>query len=358
MTTTAQAKPPKKRLHVTAISTLVTYGLVIIAALIPVPYLVEMPGPVFNTLGEHEGTEVVTISGAKTYPTSGTLDMLTVAVAGGPGRQVYPSQALWSVVKKKDTVVPSEAYYPLTTTRDQVTQENNAQMATSQDYAVAAALNHLGKKYETQLGVGSVAKGAAVEGAVEPGDIITALNGEKITGSAEDITRMQDTVAKGDPVELDIERDGKKLHEKITPKGTADGPKLGVVLAPTYNFPIEVKFNLEDVGGPSAGLVFALTIIDKLEPGDMTNGKRIAGTGQITEDGTVRPIGGARQKVVAANEAGIEYFLSPADNCAEAAQAAKGLDMKVVRVDTLDTAVDAIDAITHDDIGTVTMCSG
>lgn len=358
MTTSAQANTPKKRLHVTTISTLVTYALVIIGAIIPVPYMVEMPGPVFNTLGKHEGTEVVTISGAKTYPTSGTLDMLTVAVAGGPGRKVYPSQALWSVVKKKDTVVPSEAYYPLTTTRDQVTQENNAQMATSQDFAVAAALNHLGKKYETRLGIGSVAAGAAVEGVVEPGDIITKLNGEKINGSAEDIARVQDTVAKGDPVELDIERDGKKLHEKITPKGTADGPKLGVVLAPTYDFPIDVKFNLEDVGGPSAGLVFALTIIDKLEPGDMTGGKRIAGTGQIAEDGTVSPIGGARQKVVAANEAGVEYFLSPAGNCAEAAQAAKGLDMKVVRVDTLDTAVNAIDAMTNDDIGTVTLCSG
>ncbi|MDK7749024.1 S16 family serine protease [Brevibacterium sp. UMB10442] len=342
----------------TTISTLVTYALVIIGAIIPVPYMVEMPGPVFNTLGKHEGTEVVTISGAKTYPTSGTLDMLTVAVAGGPGRKVYPSQAFWSVVKKQDTVVPSEAYYPLTTTRDQVTQENNAQMATSQDFAVAAALNHLGKKYETRLGIGSVAAGAAVEGVVEPGDIITKLNGEKINGSAEDIARVQDTVAKGDPVELDIERDGKKLQETITPKGTADGPKLGVVLAPTYDFPIDVKFNLEDVGGPSAGLVFALTIIDKLEPGDMTGGKRIAGTGQIAEDGTVSPIGGARQKVVAANEAGVEYFLSPAGNCAEAAQAAKGLDMKVVRVDTLDTAVNAIDAMTNDDIGTVTMCSG
>lgn len=358
MTTSAQVNTPKKRLHVTTISTLVTYALVIIGAIIPVPYMVEMPGPVFNTLGKHEGTEVVTISGAKTYPTSGTLDMLTVAVAGGPGRKVYPSQAFWSVVKKQDTVVPSEAYYPLTTTRDQVTQENNAQMATSQDFAVAAALNHLGKKYGTRLGIGSVVAGAAVEGVVEPGDIITKLNGEKINGSAEDIARVQDTVAKGDPVELDIERDGKKLQETITPKGTADGPKLGVVLAPTYDFPIDVKFNLEDVGGPSAGLVFALTIIDKLEPGDMTGGKRIAGTGQIAEDGTVSPIGGARQKVVAANEAGVEYFLSPAGNCAEAAQAAKGLDMKVVRVDTLDTAVNAIDAMTNDDIGAVTLCSG
>lgn len=358
MTSSAQANTPKKRLHVTTISTLITYALVIVAALIPVPYMVEMPGPVFNTLGEHEGTEVVTISGAKTYPTSGTLDMLTVAVAGGPGRKVYPSQALWSVVKKKDTVVPSEAYYPLTTTRDQVTQENNAQMSTSQDFAVAAALNHLGKKYDTRLGIGSVAAGAAVEGVVEPGDIITKLNGEKINGSAEDILRVQDAVAKGDPVDLDIEREGKKLHETITPKETADGPKLGVVLAPTYDFPIDVKFNLDDVGGPSAGLVFALTIIDKLEPGDVTGGKRIAGTGQIAEDGTVSPIGGARQKVVAANEAGNDYFLSPAGNCAEAAQAAKGLDMKVIRVDTLDTAVNAIDAIANDDIGTVTMCTG
>ena len=82
MTTTAQAKPPKKRLHVTTLSTLVTYGLVIIAALIPVPYLVEMPGPVFNTLGEHEGTEVVTISGAKTYPTSGTLEAMVTLPSG------------------------------------------------------------------------------------------------------------------------------------------------------------------------------------------------------------------------------------------------------------------------------------
>lgn len=357
MSETAPAEAPKRRLPATTVSTLVTYALIIVCALIPVPYLVEMPGPVFNTLGEHEGTEVVTIKGAKTYPTSGNLDMLTVAVAGGPGRPVFPSQALWSVVKKQDTVVPTEAYYPLATTRDQVTQQNEAQMSTSQDVAVAAALNHLGKKYTTQLGVGSVANGAAAAGALEPGDIITKLNGSPITGSPDDITRMQGTVAKGKPVELDILRDGKKHHEKVKPGDTPDGPKLGIVLAPSYDFPIDVNFNLDDVGGPSAGLVFTLTIIDKLEPGDMTGGVRIAGTGTITEDGVVGPIGGARQKVIAAHEAGNKFFLSPVGNCADASRAARGLDMKVISVDTLDTAVEAVDAIAHNDTSKLTECS-
>lgn len=341
----------------TAVSTILTYTLIVVCALIPVPYIIEMPGPVFNTLGSRDGQEILSITGTKTYPTSGQLDMLTVGVAGGPGRKLYPAQTLWSVVRKRDTVIPSEAYYPLATTRTQVSAENQAQMASSQDTAVAAALNYLGKPYKTQLGIGQVVSGSPAQGKLEAGDVVTSLNGSPISGSADDIARMQKVVAAGKPVTLDFTRGGSSQSATVTPRDAGDGAKLGVVLSPTYDFPIDVTFRVADVGGPSAGLIFALTVIDKLEPGDMTGGVKIAGTGAISDTGVVSPIGGARQKVAAAAAAGNEYFLSPADNCAEVLEADKGLGMKVVRVDTLESAVQSIDAIANKSTDNLPSCA-
>lgn len=350
-------EPNTRSTAATTVSTLLTYALIIVCALVPTPYLIEMPGPVFNTLGQNEGEDVLTISGARTYPTTGQLDMLTVGVAGGPGRKIYPSQALWSVVKGRDTVIPSETYYPLTTTRDEVAQVNAQQMSSSQDTAVAAALNEMGTKYSTRLGISQVVKGAPAEGILQAGDFIDAVNGESITGSAEDITRLQDLVATGNEVTMEITRDDSERTVSVRPAPSEGGAKLGIVLAPAYDFPIDVKFNLDDVGGPSAGLVFALTIIDKLEPGDMTGGVKIAGTGAITADGQVQPIGGARQKVIAASQAGNQYFLSPTDNCAEALAAARGRGIDVVRIDNLDTAVQAVDEIAHKSTDNLPTCS-
>ena len=352
----AKNAKPRPRTDRSVVSAIITYALVVVCALIPVPYLIELPGPVFNTLGDYEGKPVMEISGAQTYDTTGQLDMLTVGVAGGPGRALVSSQVLWSVIRGSETVIPTEAYYPVTTTRDTVTEENAAQMASSQDTATAAALNQLHMDYSVNLLVGTVTPGTPADGHLEPGDVIRSVNGEKLTGDTEGITRLQESAAKGEELTLAITRKGKDAEVSLTPVDDGTGPKIGIGLAQAYDFPIDVTFNVADVGGPSAGLVFSLTMIDKLTPGDLVGDKKIAGTGTITPEGEVGMIGGARQKVVAAAAAGNEFFFSPAGNCAEVLAAQGSENMQIVRVDTLDSAVDSLDKIAAGDVADLPRC--
>ena len=105
---------------------------------------------------------------------------------------------------------------------------------------------------------------------------------------------------------------------------------------------MNVTYNLQDVGGPSAGMMFSLAVIDKLTEDDLTEGHFVAGTGTISEDGTVGPIGGIEHKVEASQEAGAELFLAPAANC-EAATSRDHGDMVIASVETLDDAIHAIE---------------
>jgi Lon-like protease len=130
---------------------------------------------------------------------------------------------------------------------------------------------------------------------------------------------------------------------------------LGVYIDPTFDFPFSVKIQIEDIGGPSAGTMFALGIIDMLTPGDLTGGKKIAGTGTIDADGRVGPIGGIRQKLVGARRAGASYFLAPADNCEEVRKHVPD-GLAVVKVDTLDTARNAVTAIAAGKAGSLPGC--
>lgn len=114
-------------------SGVLTYVFIALAVLLPVPYMLQLPGPVFNTLGDYQGDPMISVSGAKTYPTAGRIDMLTVAVSGGPGRDIYASQALGALINGEQTVVPTEAYYPLETTREDVTESNAVEMSSSQE---------------------------------------------------------------------------------------------------------------------------------------------------------------------------------------------------------------------------------
>src|SRR5699024_9346019 len=140
---TRRRRPP--RLAMT--SGVLTYVFIALAVLLPVPYMLQLPGPVFNSPGDYPGDAMIEVSGAKTYPTGGRIDMLTVAVSGGPGRDVYASQALGALINGQRTVIPSEAYYPLDTTREDVAETNAVEMSSSQDVAVAAAMGQLDKSY-------------------------------------------------------------------------------------------------------------------------------------------------------------------------------------------------------------------
>lgn len=334
-----------------------TYVLIALAVLLPVPYMLQLPGPVFNTLGDYQGKPMIDIAGAKTFPTDGRIDMLTVAVSGGPGRDTYASQALGALLHGKETVIPTEAYYPLDTTREDVAESNAVEMSSSQDVAVAAALGQLGKAYEVHLLVGDVVADSPAEAELRKGDRIISVNGKKLDSDPAAATVMSETVQSSDSVDLVVERDGKEVDVAMTPESIDGRNAIGISMKQDFEFPLDVAFNVEGIGGPSAGTMFALAIIDELTPGAMTGGKHVAGTGEIDPAGNVGPIGGARQKVAASTAQGAKLFLSPADNCAEVIKAADQSKITVARIDTLDDAQNAVEQYAAGDTSDLTKCS-
>ena len=145
-------------------------------------------------------------------------------------------------------------------------------------------------------------------------------------------------------MELTILRHGQDKQVRLTTADAAGQPEIGVELVESYVFPFPVTITVGDIGGPSAGLMFALGIIDKLTPMNLTGGKFIAGTGEIEASGQVDPIGGIQQKMVAAREAGATIFLTPTANCPDT-KGAVPAGLQLVRVSTLSQAVNDLEAI-------------
>jgi Lon-like protease len=200
-----------------------------------------------------------------------------------------------------------------------------------------------------ELSVYSFVEGSAAEGTLEEGDVILSANGETVT-DAEGLRAIVQE-GQGDAVELSVIRDGDPQVVSITPTSSeVDGETvwlLGITLMNDFEFPIDVTIQLNNVGGPSAGMMFALGIIDTLTPGELNGGENVAGTGTITADGEVGPIGGIRQKLYGAKDAGADWFLAPETNCDEViGHVPDGL--RVFSVGTLDDAMKALEAISGD----------
>ena len=232
-------------------------------------------------------------------------------------------------------------------------------MVDSQQEATAAALTDLGYDVGAQLSVHSLLEDSAAQGVLEEGDIILEADGDGVTDAAS----LRATINEGDgaPVELLIERSGEEQTVEVTPKeSTVDGEStwlIGVNLITDYEFPIDVTIQLNNVGGPSAGMMFALGIIDTLTPGELNGGDRVAGTGTITADGEVGPIGGIRQKMWGALDAGADWFLAPEDNCDEVVGNIPG-DLRVFAVEDLDDALAVLDAVREDgDLAALPTCA-
>lgn len=320
-------------------------------------YVTEGPGPTFNTIGEYKGHQLISISGAKTYPTSGQLDMTTVSVAGGPNGATNALTVLVSFLDPGRTAVPSDAMYDPRTTGQEVSTQNNQQMAGSQSAAQAAATKYLGLPYTEKLLVQGTAQGAAAQG-IPDGARLTSLDGKKLT----DYAQLQQALAdgKGKAVRLGYTASGQSTEKTVTAVPRHDTASdrwlLGLYLKRDYDFPFTVTYGLDSVGGPSAGTMFALGIIDEATPGEMTGGKHIAGTGTIDENGTVGAIGGIRQKMIGARSQGADYFLAPASNCDEVVgHVPDGLH--VVKISTLKDAVHDVEEIGRGtDPGTLDQC--
>ena len=324
---------------------LVCWLLVLVAVdLVKVPYVRLSPGPVFDVLGEADGEPVITVEGAKVFPTQGQLDMTTVSERGGPFGSMTLFEAFTGWLDPEVVVVPTELLYPPDTTGDQAEQAGQDAFTDSQEKARIAALREVGKPVETRPWIVEVLPGSPAEGKLEHGDVVLAVDGESVSGPDE-LAEAVRARGPGASVSLDIRRDDKDSAVEVTTAANPDDPTkgyLGVSLGVIADSPIEVQFNLNDVGGPSAGLIFALGIVDKLTPEQLLDGRTVAGTGTMNYDGAVGAIGGIQQKMAAAASNGATLFLAPKDNCPEAAEKApEGLT--VAAVETLGEAVDVLE---------------
>ena len=322
----------------------VTVALVAAAFLMPVKYAVLRPGPALNTLGKENGKDLIAISGRASYPTSGALDLTTVSVFGGPGSHVELYQVVEGWLDPAVAVVPEEEVFPRGQTAEQSKQENEREMTSSQESATAAALTSLGIPIGTKVTISEVDSKAPSASSLKAKDVLVSINGVA-TSDLEKLREGLQRTKAGAVAKVVVKRDGKDVPLDVTTRAGDDGrTQLGVFIDASFDFPFDVKIQIEDIGGPSAGTMFALGIIDKLTPGSLTGGKKIAGTGTMDADGTVGPIGGIRQKLVGARRAGATWFLAPADNCNEVVgHVPDGLD--VVRIATLDEAKAAVEKI-------------
>jgi len=323
-----------------------TGALVIAMAWLPVPYVALSPGPVFNTLGEIDGKPIITVSGATTYPTDGRLDATTVYETGGPGSRLTLLAALRGWIDSGVSVVPSDLLHPADENAQDAKQQSVEQMTFSQQDAVAAALLYLDKPVRPVVQVKAVINDSPADGVLEPADLIVSVDGHRVRGP-EQVRRSISSRTPGDPVTLTVLRGGKRLTVDLVTEESPDDPGravVGVIPGRGYVSPISVDISLGNVGGPSAGLVFSLAVIDKLTPGTLGGDAAIAGTGTIDAQGKVGPIGGIEQKLHGARGDGARYFLAPGENCADVVgNIPHGL--QVVRIDTLDGAVTAVKQI-------------
>ena len=353
----ATQTPDDRRTSLSRRSTtlIVTFGLAILlvslAALLPVPYVALSPGPTADTLGSEDGTQLIVIEGRETYPTSGQLLLTTVRVSGGPeSRGMSLLNAVRGFVDPEVAVVPIDRVYPPGETVEQVEQRTAEEMELSQQDATAAALRELDVPVATEVAVGSIVEDAPAQGELEAGDVIVSVDGTPAVSpdAVRDAVRSKQP---GDTVTFVVRREGTELEVPVvtgTSPDEAGVAAVGIAPVVAYSFPFTVEIQIEDVGGPSAGLMFALGIYDKLTPDALTGGELIAGTGEIDADGEIGPIGGIQQKLVAARDEGATVFLTPADNCAEAVGAVPD-GLRLVRVETLDDAVQALEGIRFDE---------
>jgi len=327
---------------------LITALLAIGVMAAPMPYVVLKPGPTVNTLGSDNGKEVIQVTKAETSTSTGQLRLTTVGVQN----EVELVWAIRGWFSHDQAVVPHDVIYPPDQTEKQVEEQNQEDFQVSQTSAETVALRKLG--YPVQTFVADVTPDGPSTGKLVKGDQVTTVDGTAVT-SPEKLTDLVQAKPAGAELTIGYVRDGKAGAAKVTSKADGNGtPRVGVQIESKQPHPFEVKIDLGEIGGPSAGLMFTLGIIDKLKPEDLTGGKIIAGTGTITDEGEVGPIGGIPQKLVGAKDAGAQLFLVPIGNCAEAVRnAVPGLPM--AEVATVDDALTALTTFTSG--GTPKPCS-
>jgi PDZ domain-containing protein len=326
------------------LSGLLIIGLLLAGWKLPVPYVVLSPGPVSNTLAPG----LIQVSGHKVYPTSGKLFLTTVYLSGSPSNEPTLFQALDAWLRSNEAVLPIDLFYPPNQSESQVNQQNVLQMVQSQQDAISAALTYLGYHIGSEVVVASVDAHTPAARVLKVGDVVLAVDGHPVH-DAGTLHRLIQNRPVGATVRLTLLRSGRRL---VVTAGTIAAaphgktPIVGFVPLQQPLYPFHISIGLKNVEGPSAGLMFALGIIDKLSRLNLTDGRVIAGTGEITPAGQVQEIGGIQEKIAGAAAQGARIFLVPSGNCSDARRSAPS-DVLLVRVQTLSGAVGDLQALKH-----------
>ncbi|WP_314937925.1 PDZ domain-containing protein [Rothia mucilaginosa] len=359
-----------RRVNLRSVSAVATCALLAGAFVLPSSYVKEGPGPLFDVLGTYQEKEVIEVSGAPSYKTFGKMNMTTVSVSGGPYTELSGAEAFYGWLAfdgNRSLVVPTDALYPHVS-HEQATAATGAQMADSQTQAKVAAMRQLKMAVTEKVQVLSTVEGSPAASVLKADDRIVKV-GEKQIETLTDVPKAINA-SNGSPIDVTVERDGKQQTFKLNPVRASDDSRwiLGAGLKQSYDLPAHVQYNLDGVGGPSAGLMLALGTVDKLSEGTLLADEDaggdpyrsyISGTGTIDANGKVGAIGGIKYKILATGRYGARYFLAPKENCDSIvkmqaedpalfnyyhAGQVKG-EMVVIPVSTLEEAVKTVEAI-------------
>jgi PDZ domain-containing protein len=310
----------------------------VVGTAVPVPYVAQQPGPTYNTIGDVAGEPLIAVTGRERNDVSGNLNLTTVGVSK-PGLSLVEAVEGW--FDDEISIVPQESVYPSDRSREETQRANRQAFLSSEERAEAVALGRLG--YPEKVVVRGVSgEDSPSEGLLEENDAIESIDGQPTPDTAA-LDEVLGSVAGGSTVTVGFTRLGRPGTVEVTtaPATDREGALLGVLVADRPSAPFDVDVQVQDIGGPSAGLMLTLGILDLVGDTDLTEGAVIAGTGTIDEAGAVGPIGGIQLKMVAARDLGAELFLVPADNCDEALDAPQpGLEL--ARVADVDDALDAL----------------
>lgn len=332
-------------------------GSLLTAALtiIPSPYAIGTAGPTFDTLGEINGVPLVSISGAPTYEATGELRLTTVSEAQASTQVFTVGQVIAAYFSPSATVRPEEAVFGDPSLREQNRDASAQEWVTSQEKATVSALEALGIPVPATLTVVEVMPESHALGLLEAGDVIIGADGRPVV-SWNDFASAIAAHAPGDDFTVTVRRGAHEVDVTFALLGEpGQDPGIGILVDPQFDLPISVDVKIDSVGGPSAGSMFALAIMDLLTEEDELHGAKVAGTGTIDIDGDIGPIGGIRLKMLGARADGADHFLAPVENCGEVVgHVPPGLS--VYAVDDLAEAYAAILAIGRGDTAHLPTC--
>ena len=318
------------RQRVTAgVGVLALVALVFALNFYKLPVVALSPGPMEDVLVR------IKVQGTRVYDSKGKLYLTSVGVDDN----VRFYEALLDLANRDVQLLPRTQVFPEDDSTDEIDKENVALMDLSKETAKVVALRELGYDIEPRgVEVTQIVSGAPADGKLETGDRIVEVDDRAVT-STDQVRKAITGHRVGERVAFRVTR-GKASKEVSVQVQAADNqPRVGVVLRDLFpDLPVKVTIETENIGGPSAGLMFALSIIDRLTSEDLTGGRRIAGTGEITLDGSVLPVGGVAEKLIAVRRRGVTTFLIPADNCGDVrGRVPDGL--RLVKVSSLEEAL-------------------